>query len=71
MDMSKDTGKPPATEPTADSPNEGPDIDRLLRLSRDATARKRARKAGRKTPHDGSRGWTREELYERGYPVAD
>ena len=69
--MSKDTGKPPVTEPAVDAATEGPDIDRLLRLSKSVTARQRARKAGRKTPHDGSRGWTREELYERGYPVAD
>ena len=69
--MSKDTGKPPVAEPAADAATEEPGIDRLLTLSRDATARKRARKAGRKPPHDGSRGWTRDELYERGSPDAD
>ena len=69
--MSKVTRKPPIAAPAADAPTEGADIDAILRLSKESTARQRAREPGRKTPRDGPRGLTRDELYERGSPVAD
>ena len=69
--MSRDTGKPPATEPTADSPNEGPGIDRLLSLSKSVAGRQRASEADRMARIARTRGWTREELYERGSRDAD
>ena len=69
--MSTDTSKPPAKEPATDSLTEGFDIDARLRLFDAATARQRARKPSRKTPADGTRDWTREELYERGSSDAD
>ena len=69
--MSKVTRKPPIAAPAGGTPTEGADIDALLRLSKAATARQRAREPDRKTPRDGPRGWTRDELYERGSPDAD
>lgn len=48
-----------------------PDIDARLRLFDAATARQRTREAGRQAPRVGTRGWTREELYERGLQNAD
>ncbi len=47
------------------------DIDARLRLFDAATARQRAREAGQQARRVGSRGWTREELYERGRQDAD
>ena len=49
----------------------GRGTDARLHLFDAATARQRAREAGRNLPRTGTRGWTREELYERGHPVAD
>ena len=66
MDMSETTGKPPGTEPTLDPATEGSHVDRLLRLSRDSTARKRTPEADQIARAARARGWTREELYERG-----
>ena len=42
-----------------------------LRLFDAATARQRMREAGRSLRTASSRGWTREELYERGRTRAD
>ena len=64
--MSKDTGKPPVTEPTADAATEEPGIDRLLGLSKSVAGRQRASEADRMARVARTRGWTREELYERG-----
>lgn len=50
---------------------EGLNTDARLRLFDAATARQRTREAGRTLPAASSRGWTREELYERGRPRAD
>ena len=50
---------------------EGLDIDARLRLFDAATARQRTRDAGRQERCADTRGWTREELYERGRPDAD
>ena len=50
---------------------EGLDIDARLRLFDAATARQRIRDAGRQERLGDARGWTREELYERGRPDAD
>ena len=50
---------------------EGLDIDARLRLFDAATARQRMRDAGRQERPGDARGWTREELYERGPPEAD
>ena len=49
----------------------GLDTDARLRLFDASTARQRAREANRPARRGGSRGWTREELYERGGPRAD
>lgn len=50
---------------------EGLDIDARLRLFDAATARQRARDAARQDRCGDTRGWTREELYERGRPGAN
>ena len=50
---------------------EGLDIGARLRLFDAATARQRVRDAGRQDRCGDARGWTREELYERGRPDAD
>ena len=55
----------------AREPATGLDTDARLRLFDEATARQRAREAGRTLRAASSRGWTREELYERGRPRAD
>ena len=55
----------------AGDPTEGLNTDARLRLFDGATARQRAREAGRTLPAASARGWTREELYERGRPRAD
>ena len=57
--------------PTADQPAKERDTDARLRLFDAATKRQRAREAGRTLRKASSRGWTREELYQRGHPVAD
>ena len=45
------------------------DLETRLRLFREATERQRRRQQDvRVTPTDGDRGWTREELYDRGGP---
>lgn len=44
----------------------GLDVEARLRLFDAATARQEARQAGRRARGQGGRGWTREELYERG-----
>ncbi len=48
-----------------------PDTDARLRLFDAATARQRTREAERTLCAESSRGWTREELYERGRTRAD
>ena len=42
------------------------DVEARLRLFDAATARQEARQTRRRVPEGNSRGWTREELYERG-----
>ena len=43
-------------------------IRERLRVFDEATARQRTREAERPLPRTDERGWTREELYERGRP---
>ena len=50
---------------------DGLDAEARLRLFDAATARQKARRARRRAHGHGSRGWTREELYERGRSNAD
>ena len=50
---------------------EGLDVEARLRLFDAATARQRERGAGRQARRASMRGWTREELYERGRADAD
>ena len=64
--MTRNAGKPPVTEPNADASTEGPNIEALLRLSKDATSRRWERELDRKARIALARGWTRDELYERG-----
>ena len=64
--MTKNAGMPPATEPDADASTEGPNIEALLRLSKDATSRRGERELDRKARIARERGWTRDQLYERG-----
>ena len=56
---------------TAGALTEGLDIEARLRLFDAATARQRDREAGRQARRASTRGWTREELYERGRADAD
>ncbi len=51
--------------------SEGLDGKARLRLFDAATARQRDREAGRPARRASTRGWTREELYERGRADAD
>ena len=55
----------------ADEPAKGLYTDARLRLFDAATARQCARETGRTLREASSRGWTREELYERGRTRAD
>ena len=55
----------------ADQTPVGLDTEARLRLFDAATARQDARQARRRAPGQTSRGWTREELYERGRPHTD
>ncbi|MBI3183335.1 MAG: AbrB/MazE/SpoVT family DNA-binding domain-containing protein [Myxococcales bacterium] len=50
-----------ATKPTVD-------LKARLALFRAAMQRQRRRQAGRRAARPASRGWTREELYDRGRP---
>ena len=50
---------------------EGLDLDARLRLFDAATARQRARESGRPARRAGTRGWTREQLYEHRRTGAD
>ncbi|MDE0047955.1 MAG: AbrB/MazE/SpoVT family DNA-binding domain-containing protein [bacterium] len=56
---------------SADAPREGLDIEARLRLFDAATERQRKRDDGRRADRASTRGWTREELYERGHADAD
>ena len=56
---------------TAGALTEGLDVEVRLRLFDAATARQRDREAGRQARRASTRGWTREELYERGRADAD
>lgn len=49
----------------------GLEAEARLRLFDAATARQEARQAGRRAHGQSSRGWTREELYERGRSRTD
>lgn len=69
--MSKTTSKTPVTESTTDSSYEESHVDRLLRLSEAISARQRTRESDRMARTARARGWTREELYERGSPDSD
>ena len=53
------------------SPAAGLDVEERLRLFDAATARQRAREAARPARHAATRGWTREELYERDHSGTD
>ena len=56
---------------SADAPREGLDIEARLRLFDAATKRQRKRERGRRAGRADTRGWAREELYERGHADAD
>ena len=56
---------------SAGAPREGLDIEARLRLFDDATERQRKREKGRRASRASTRGWIREELYERGHADAD
>ena len=47
------------------------DVQARLRLFDAATVRQRTREAGQRVRRASTRGWTREELYERGRADAD
>ena len=55
----------------ANLPAEGLDIEARLRLFDAATTRQRERQAGRPICRASTRGWIREELYERGRSDTD
>ena len=55
----------------ADLAPAGLDVEARMRLFDAATARQEARQTGRRARSQGSRGWTREELYERGRSRTD
>ena len=55
----------------ADVPREGLDVEARLRLFDAATERQRERDGGRSADRASTRGWTREELYERGHADTD
>ena len=57
----EDAGRAPA----------GLDVEARLSLFDAATARQEERQAGRRARGQGSRGWTRDELYERGRSGTD
>ena len=52
--------------PGANVPAEGLDTKTRLHLFDSATRRQQKRDAGRPARHASERGWTRDELYERG-----
>ena len=54
-----------------DAAARGLDTEARLRLFDAATDRQRARETGRPARRAETRGWTREELYERGLQDAD
>ena len=54
-----------------DARTEGLDVAERLRVFDAASARQRMREARRPARRASSRGWTREELYERGRKDAD
>ena len=56
---------------SADATREGLDVEVRLRLFDDATERQRKREGQRRAGRVSTRGWTREELYERGLAGAD
>ena len=56
---------------SADTPHEELDIEARLRLFDAAAERQRKRERGRRADRANTRGWTREELYERGPADAD
>lgn len=57
--------------PGADAFAQGLDAAARLRLFDAATERQQKRQSARKKHSGTSRGWTREELYDRGRPHAD
>ena len=69
--MSKDANKPPVSEPTVDSATEESPVDKILRLSKESTSRRGKDEADRMARITQARGWTRDELYERGSRKAD
>ncbi len=69
--MSKVPDKPPVTKPGTASATKGSHVDMLLRLSKKSISRRGARGEGHTANPASERGWTREELYERGSPRAD
>ena len=64
--MTNDTSKPPITESTADSSTREAAVESLLRLSKESKSRRGESEADRKARIARERGWTRDELYERG-----
>ena len=69
--MNKATGKPSITQSTTDSSTREAAVEALLRLSRESTSRRGESEADRKARTARERGWTRDELYERGSWDAD
>lgn len=57
--------------PAASAAEQELDVETRLRLFDAATERQRARQAGRRRRAAAGRGWTREELYDRGRPDTD
>ncbi|MCY4012938.1 MAG: AbrB/MazE/SpoVT family DNA-binding domain-containing protein [Gammaproteobacteria bacterium] len=57
--------------PSADAPTRPVDIRKRLALFDAASARQRARESASIRERSATRGWTREELYQRGDPQAD
>ena len=60
-----------AVPASAGAPREGLDVETRLRLFDAATERQREREGQRRADLASTRGWTREELYERGHADAD
>ena len=69
--MTKTTDTHSITESATGSSTLEDAVDSLLRLSRDSKSRRGESEADRKARTARERGWTRDELYERGSLDAD
>ena len=69
--MTKTTDTHSITESATGSSTLEDAADSLLRLSRDSKSRRGESEADRKARTARERGWTRDELYERGSRDAD